>query len=213
MSDGAIHGRVYATIANVLTALPPSAVIGIDIPIGLAESGERECDAMARQFLKPFRAASIFSAPLRCVLDATTHAEASDRRFAREGKRMSIQAYNILPKVREVDDALRSAAAPRRVHEVHPEISFAQMNAGVPLEHSKKSSGGRAARLALLRKHFGDEPERLLAEIRRSEAVADDVLDALAVLWTARRLCEGVALRLPADPPLDPTGLPMAIHY
>jgi len=41
----------------------------------------------------------------------------------------------------------------------------------------------------------------------------DDLLDAFAVLWTARRIAEGKAVTLPARPPLDSFGLRMAIAY
>ena len=39
----------------------------------------------------------------------------------------------------------------------------------------------------------------------------DDLLDALAVLWTARRLARGEAIRRPDPPDVDGTGLGMSI--
>jgi predicted RNase H-like nuclease len=41
---------------------------------------------------------------------------------------------------------------------------------------------------------------------------ADDLLDACACAWSARRIAEGRAVRFPADPPQDARGLRMAIH-
>ena len=41
----------------------------------------------------------------------------------------------------------------------------------------------------------------------------DDVLDAIACLWTALRIAEGIAETLPENPPKDPEGLPMQIVY
>lgn len=41
----------------------------------------------------------------------------------------------------------------------------------------------------------------------------DDVLDAIAVLWTATRIARGEGRGLPDPPPRDPTGLPMEIVY
>jgi predicted RNase H-like nuclease len=37
----------------------------------------------------------------------------------------------------------------------------------------------------------------------------DDVLDALAAMWTAERVLAGTAVRLPENPPVDDVGLRM----
>ncbi len=209
---GDVEGRVYARFELLLQACPAPACVAVDIPIGLGESGERACDQAARERLGP-RASSVFTAPLRGVLGAASHEEASHRRRAIEGKGMSIQAYNILRKVEEVDAVLRAAPArARSVHETHPEVCFLQMNAGQPLAHGKKTAAGRALRLALLAPHFPGQAERLLDGHPRRDVQADDVLDALACLWTAQRLVRAQALTLPALPPLDACGLRMAIH-
>ena len=42
-------------------------------------------------------------------------------------------------------------------------------------------------------------------------AAADDILDACAVAWTASRVVEHKAIRLPNDPPLDGRGVRMEI--
>jgi predicted RNase H-like nuclease len=208
----AIVGRVHERFGDLLEALPAESCVAVDIPIGLSEHGERACDQAARQLLGP-RASSVFPAPLRGVLGARDHAQASALRRAIEGKGMSIQAWNIVRKVVEVDVALRGSAAwATRVQEVHPEVCFLQMNGGQPLAHGKKSAAGRALRMALLQPHFPGAAERLLDEHPRRAVQADDVLDALACLWTAQRLVRGQALRLPAMPTHDAFGLRMAIH-
>src|SRR5271154_2897042 len=51
-------------------------VIGIDIPIGLADSGLRQADVQARAKAGP-RRASVFMTPVRAALAFGTHAEAS----------------------------------------------------------------------------------------------------------------------------------------
>lgn len=212
-ADGRVAGAVHAGFADLLQALPAAARVAVDIPIGLNDRGERACDQAARQRLGP-RASSIFTAPLRGVLGAASHPEASARRRAVEGKGMSIQAYNILRKVEEVDTTLRASAAwAGRVHETHPEVCFLEMNGGVPLAYGKKGAEGRRLRLTLLEAVFPGQAERLLDEFPRRAVQADDVLDALACLWTAQRLAQGRARTLPAVPPQDACGLRMAIHY
>lgn len=203
---------MYPTFRDALADCSKASVIAVDIPIGLAERGDRLCDRQAREFLAPHRHSSIFSAPLRCVLGARTHVEASQRRYQVEGKRMSIQAFNILQKVTEVDTVLQaSPSLAARVFEVHPELSFAAMNDGQPLVHSKKLPIGRTDRLALLHAHFGDAPLLAIDQRSKQNVAIDDVLDAFAVLWTAMRIGAGVANSLPASAPVDATGMRMAI--
>jgi predicted RNase H-like nuclease len=50
--------------------------LAIDIPIGLID-GSRACDKAARKLLGQPRGSSVFAAPCRAVLSATTHAAAS----------------------------------------------------------------------------------------------------------------------------------------
>lgn len=209
-----ISGRVYARFADVLSETPSTSVIAVDIPIGLLAAGSRRCDELARRALAPKRHASVFSAPLRSVLDAATHQDASAIRRGIEGKGMSIQSFAITRKVREVDLAL--ATFPEHsesVYEVHPELCFTQLNGGQAMTSAKKSSAGRLERLRLLASHFGDTPARLVAERVRRDVGADDVLDALAALWSAMRIGRGQHGSLPASPDRDAMGRRMAIFY
>lgn len=209
--DGELTCHVVPTFADVLCL--HTGIVAVDIPIGLLEAGGRLCDQGARRALAPRRTSSVFSAPIRPALDALTHAEASEARARVEGKRMSIQAFRLLPKIREVDQALRARPGDAgRVFEVHPEVSFARLNGGIPLAHSKKTAAGRAERLARLVPAFGDAPARFVAERTKKDVAADDVLDAFAALWTARRIAAGTAEALPPDVPRDAFGLPMAIR-
>lgn len=206
--DGALH--VVTSLADVLALAP--GVVGIDMPIGLTEAGPRACDALARRAIGP-RRASVFPTPVRAALAAQTHAEASALHRAADGRGLSAQAFGILPRIRDVDAFLRAQPdAAARVVEVHPEVSFAAMNGSAGLAHAKKTAEGRAERLALLAPAFGAAPETAGRGVPRSALALDDVLDAFAALWSARRVASGTAHRLPEPPPLDVHGLPMAIH-
>ena len=44
-----------------------------------------------------------------------------------------------------------------------------------------------------------------------SRAPINDILDAIATLWTAHRILDGMAETLPPSPPQDEAGLPMRI--
>ena len=212
--SGPISGKVYARFADVLSDTTPSSIIAVDIPIGLMESGNRRCDELARKALAPRRSSSVFPAPLRPVLNATTHPEASAIRRGIDGKGMSIQSFAITRKVREVDTALEAAPDHHQsVHEVHPELCFTHFNGGQPMTCSKKKPAGRAERLSLLTARFGDAPARLVEERVRRDVGADDVLDALVALWSAMRIGAGEHASLPVTPDADALGRRMAIFY
>jgi predicted RNase H-like nuclease len=131
-----------------------------------------------------------------------------------EGKGMSIQAFGITAKVREVDTVLRAAPErAQRVFEVHPEVSFTGLNGAKALTHSKKRLLGRGERLELLAKQFGDAPARFIATRPKGIVEADDVLDAFIALWTARRILEGTVQSFPERVVQDGVGLRMAIFY
>jgi predicted RNase H-like nuclease len=172
--------------------------VAVDIPIGLPEQGPRCCDVEARRRLGP-RRSSVFPAPVRAVLGCATWEEANARSRAVDGRGLAHQVFNLLPKIGEVDGLL-SPSHQERVVEAHPELCFASI-AGQPLLHSKRTRAGQVARLALA----GAVP----APPPRGAAV-DDVLDAHAALWTARRVASGDEERL-GDDERDGRGLRMEI--
>src|SRR3954452_15224770 len=70
-----ITAHVFLTFHDLVVARD-AAVIAIDIPIGLTESGARRCDHLARHHLGPKRGSSVFPAPVRSALTASTYASA-----------------------------------------------------------------------------------------------------------------------------------------
>jgi predicted RNase H-like nuclease len=215
LAGGSVRARLFASAAALAEQEPLPDVIAWDVPIGLDERAPRACDRLARAALGRPRGASVFPAPLRPVLAARTHAEATHLRRAIDDRGVSIQAFGIYAKVAEVDALLRARRGLRaRVYEVHPEVSFQAWNGGLAICASKKTREGRAARLALVAAHFGADAFPLARARWTKAAVADDdVLDAFAALWTAERIARGRARSLPEDPPLDGCGLPMRIVY
>ena len=197
LSDEGILACVHPEISGLValaTAAGPLAVIGIDIPIGLADAGLRQADVLARKAAGP-RWASVFSTPVRAALETVEHHEASavNRRLA--GCGISRQAFNLREKILQVDRWRRQAPSP--VVEVHPELCFGEM-AGAPLADSKSTWAGAARRRQLL----AEAGIVLAGDLGPAgqQAGVDDVLDAAAVAWTARRVASGTARRLPAEP-------------
>lgn len=209
-TNGRIGWFLAADFAAAIRQLDGSALIAVDIPIGLPDAGPRDCDRLARQRLGPRRGSSVFPAPLRAVLGAAGYAEACARHRDIDGRGMSRQAWNITPKIAEVDGVVR-AIGQSRVHEVHPELSFAEL-AGRPLDNNKKRPAGHDERLRFLQDEFPPVHLERVLRARPSQRVGkDDVIDAFACLWSARRIAAGRALRLPPEPQRDAAGLDMAI--
>lgn len=212
--DGAIRQIKHTVCTNfqgVLDLQPRPSVITIDIPIGLLDTnnrGGRDCDIEARELLGWPRRNSVFSPPIRPSLLANSYEEAN------RINGMSQQAYGILPKIKEVDDLMESQLQ-NRIFEVHPEVTFWAMAGGRPMDNGKKKSQGREERLRVLEdSELGTEGiEVALAKYPRKVVAHDDVLDAYAALWTAARIHDDRAKRIPENPPLDSKGLRMEIWY
>ena len=214
---GRFRYRLYSEARTLVEAHRAARVIAVDIPIGLADKGGRPADAEARAFVGGKRASSVFSTPVRGILDATSQAEASSRHRQIDGRGFGAQSFAILPKIRQWDELLQvDADARRQVWEIHPEVSFAALNggAGCGLVDAKRSFVGADLRVGLLANAFGrDEVMALLRMVPTREAAADDVLDALAALWSAGRIASGEAKSLPANVVPDSAGLAAAIWY
>ncbi len=143
LGDSHIRPYVAPTIrelAGQAAADGPPQVIAIDIPIGLADTGRRRADQLAREALGR-RWPSLFITPVRESVQAGDFpsALAANRRLAGEG--ISRQAFALRAKILDVDEWLRGCPPSARVVEAHPELSFAQL-AGAPLALRKSTWAG-----------------------------------------------------------------------
>jgi predicted RNase H-like nuclease len=177
----------------------------VDIPIGLMDRGTRLADQEARRLLKR-RACCVFTAPLRPMLSCADYSDARTLRLQIEGKSLTKQAWAIVRKIKEVDSIL-SPEVQSRIREGHPEVSFAHMNGGQALANSKHTATGRRDRFSLLAVPFPD----VASLVRSHSRIAEDVIDACAMLWSAQRIHNKRAAALPGDSPLDSRGLKMQI--
>ena len=177
----------------------------VDIPIGLPDRGVRACDLEARRMIRP-RSSSVFPAPIRPMLLAQSRAEASAIRYAIEGKRCSAQAFAIVPIVADVDRSMNPDLQ-TRFREGHPEVSFAEMNGGAGLLWAKRTPQGQRERIELLEPSFTDL--RSIVDAFEPRRARVDLLDAIAMLWSARRARSGRVRSIPDIPEYDPRGLLM----
>jgi predicted RNase H-like nuclease len=211
----ALNVHVTVSVAATLAALPLAAVTGIDMPLGLLAAGWRESDLLARRALGR-RGVTVFAIPPRPVWECATYAEAN--RTCREltGKGFSVQAWGLRRKILEADEFRRRtqvasparppAGPPIRLYEVHPELAFTAL-AGTPLADSKHTLAGLAIRRDLLAQAGIILPSRV------SGAAENDLLDAAAVAWSARRIAAGNAITLTNLAQQSDDGSEIAIRY
>ena len=220
--SGAICWTIVEKIEELVEKADNSDRIFIDIPIGLPDGREeRPCDKEARRKLGSPRGSSVFPAPVRKALTARSYDEANQiNRDATGGKGISKQAYSIMPKIKEVDDLLKSSEKARCiVREVHPEVCFWAIAGERAMCHSKKELDGFCERLTVLnnvrpsvRREFDEIMEWRQDDNRRRKVGCDDVLDAMVAAVTASADCEALQT-LPEQPTQDGCSLPMKIVY
>ena len=189
--------------AGAVLSVPDVEVVAIDMPIGLSEGGVRACDVEARRRLAR-AVSSVFPAPLRQVLSATDYVDACRISVAASGKALSKQAWNLVPAIRSLDEALGDPPADHVV-EVHPELTFRALDERV--RDPKASARGLAQRLAALAPVMDvdllDAPPLIPAA---------DVLDACGAAWSAHRISTSAAESL-GDGRTDSRGRPMRISF
>ena len=214
------HDLEITVISNItqIVDLSPQ-VVAIDIPIGLpavAQKGGRLAEKEARKYL-PGRSSCVFSSPCRPVLKAESYQEALQisRSSSPDAVGLSKQTWNIVEKIKEVDDFLHANQDWKsRFMEVHPELSFATMAddyCGHKFPSKHTSNGIDVRQRALLKS--GLDFRKVSKYMTINKGKKDDCLDALACLWSAKRIATGVAAMVPQNAPRDVTGLTMAIHW
>jgi predicted RNase H-like nuclease len=208
VASAKLHGTTFApedpriidSFGEVLDQRPSFSVIAVNAPIGYVDEsigGGRTCDREARALLGR-RGAAVRSAPRR----------SGSSEGAISADHLDAVTKNLLPRYREVATEM-APYRQRSVYEVHPELSFYQLNGDVPLRWSKKTEAGWDERRELLTKRIPGVERILSAELAR--VPYSRLLDAAAFLWTARRIFAKAGTRVPADPQWDDEGLRMEI--
>ncbi|HEV2544892.1 MAG TPA: DUF429 domain-containing protein [Methylobacterium sp.] len=207
----------FRRVIDLLGGPEAPVCAGIDVPIGLPDrvrGGGRSADRAARAFLGAGRS-SVFPVPPRAAVYAASYdaAKALSRAGSEPPFAPSIQCWNILRYVREVDDLLRGRPdLATRLHEVHPEVAFFRLNGDRRLAAGKKGPArleGLSARRALL--IAAGLPEALVRSAPPAGIGADDHLDAMAALVVARDIAADRAEPLPNAIERDSYGLPIVI--
>jgi predicted RNase H-like nuclease len=220
--DSAPQRLIKAGLSEILSELPPETLIAIDMPIGLPDrvgTGGRGAEQAARQMLAK-RRSSIFTIASRTAVYAGDEMDLRQDAYQRTNeialetsdppRKISIQAFGIFPKIREVDQILRaSPSLSQRIFEAHPELAFRALNGGAEMQRPKSTADGLVERRTVLAS-AGLSKDFL--EVKPSkDAKTDDFLDACALLLVAGRIAKGEAVSYPDPPGRDAFGLPIAI--
>ncbi|MFC4353158.1 DUF429 domain-containing protein [Fodinicurvata halophila] len=187
------------------------ACIAVDMPIGLPDSGRRRCDLEARALLPPRTRSRIFMDLRRPLLECPDY-EAANRMAREDGQGLSKQAWNLHPRLCELD-AFITPARQARVLEAHPELVFHRLNDWHRLAN-KKTAEGRRHRLHLLARAGLEQVERAIPSVARNRASPDDFLDAAACALAASWSVHQQGHHVPSDSAeTDSRGLRMEIHF
>lgn len=218
-SDGAWRFQVEARLRDLSTTMHGAEITLVDMPLGLPDGDQsrRDCDARARALLGRPRASSVFTPPARPTLDARDYDEALVINRRCVGKGLSRQAWNLVPKIRELDRLRRAdTELAGRLHESHPELCFQALNRGRPLSHNKKGKPGQAERIRILSRYQKNSRhiiDTVATQTLRKHVAMDDIADAMVLAISARLVASGGLVRLGQDDALDRHGIAMEIVY
>lgn len=195
--------QVLESFLDVLDYRPSFDIVALHAPIGLLTApvpGGRSCDRAARRLLGSPRSGAIFTPPSRELLASEDWSHVTEP--------LSGVAWQMLPHVDELAREIGSYHQ-RTFYEVHPELSFYQLNGDQPLRWSKRLRAGQLERRALLASKLPGIDRAL--DVPVPGARMGRLLDAGAALWTARRIAARAVTRIPEDPEWDDEGLRMEI--
>lgn len=217
LSEGSLASIArHDSLEAVLASAEDAHTVAFDVPIGHEDrqgsqrDGRRGADVAARDSMGEAADRVFWTPPLQ-VFEHDSYASA--RRQAEEegwpvprepmfAGRARLQAVN------------EAAAHDDRIVEIHPEVSYLALNeehGGTgPLATHGRGPRATYERLQLLAQ-AGLRPTRSLGGVGRMNP--RDVLEATVAAWSAHRVANSQARRLPEDPPTDPrTGRRVCIH-
>lgn len=197
---------VVPKLFEVLDYRPTFEAAAINSPMGLFDtpSGKyRPCDREALEYVGWPRVVSISGTPCREAI------RASNGEAMRMEPWMTKHDIRRLRWLREAEKELQPYHS-RSFFSANPDVSFTAMNSDVPLTTSPYHEDGRLERLELIRQRLPGVDD-VVMRTPPDGAAAVHMLQAGALLFTARRGSGRAISRMPLDPTWDETGMRMEI--
>jgi len=215
--EGNERYEVLETKEQLEEKLLETGRIFIDMPIGLEdEVYTRNCDALMRKEVGGNYSSSIFSPPIRPALAAPSYVEANMISYEYTEKKLSLQSWNITPKIQLIDNLLtKHKGLEEKVLESHPEHLFMKLNDG-EIFQKKNLKKGIKHRLQLIEEEepiVDDFFRDIKEEYRRSDVAEDDIVDAMVLALYAKWSKEKPIKTIPPEVEKDSMGLPKAYHF
>lgn len=196
--------RVYDSFRAVVDDRPSFSALVVNAPIGyrdLPSDGPRTCDQLARELLGLRRGSAVRNAPSYLAIEHNLSWHESG---------LDAITMTLLPRYRELANEM-SPFRQRVVFEGQPELSFFHLNEDQPLLRSKMSDAGYEERRSLLERKI--QGISRIFEVEIEDLPRKHLVDAAALMWTARRVFGHAARRIPVDPEWDSRGLRVEIVY
>jgi predicted RNase H-like nuclease len=173
---GDLSIRLIKDLNDLESISSQKSIAGIDIPLAIHEKGFRMADAEARTLLKS-RSSTIFSAPALETLHSDNYTAACEINESVCGKKISKQSWFLFSKIKEA----------RKI--------FCKPNKKIKLYEGFK------VRYKLVKKLFPKfDFEKIRASFKRCDVADDDILDAIAVLWSTQKIIANIASYVPKKP-------------
>jgi len=198
---------VLPALADVLDHRPRFQFAGLNAPMGWREEPGgrfRACDEEARALIGWPRMVGLAPVPSRAALKAPTPDDA--RRIEPWITRDDLRRFRWY---REAEREIQPFHQ-RSFYSANPDLSFVVMNGDQPLRTSPFHEDGIAERIDLIRTRLPGVDE-VVSRPPPQGAGIHHMLQAAAMLWTARRASGRAISRLPLDPTWDESGMRMEL--
>ena len=198
----------FSDIADIIREYPVFDELLIDMVIGLPSNKQQlRPDTYARQIIRE-RASTIFPAPCRQAVYATTVSDAYKENERMLGKKFTPLTVGILPKMRELDSFLQNNPNYKNViKESHPEVCFSRLN-GSTLLSRKSEKEGIEERIHLLSGYIPElSLEKMFTLAKSMKCNPDDIIDAVCLAVSANIVAQGGFEIIPDNPMRDDTEL------
>lgn len=194
---------VVSVLLDVIEFKPEFDACAIAVPIGFSDEPAgpyRPCDVEARNLIGWPRRSAVRHTPSRAALRAATRDDA----LALEPW-LTRDDFRRFRWIREAEQEFQPYHQ-RTFFAAHPDLAYTQLNEDLPLTTSPFHEDGIRERMRLVRAKMPGV-EETMTSIPPPGAALVHLVQAVGLLWTARRAAGRAMQRLPLDPEWDSSGL------